>query len=434
MIKFFIFPLFLLVLFGCGGGSGGSQNTSGSGLSTDTDVTLDAYSATVDSLAEETIADVHRYRSSQAATSPSEGTVSTASSVGLNWLLFRGDPSLSGYTETQLPRNPNLLWTFESESRTSSSPVISNGITYWSDRRGHIRGVNLAGELVFSHDFQTAVNATPMIHGDVLYIGRMDGFMTAVSLSRNELLWRFETLGQIEASANHAYFSGRHAIVFGSYDNYLYCIDSRTGEEINRFESGYYINGAVALLNNHVIFGGCDSWLRIIDTGTGVATDSLLLDNYVPSSPAIIGNYCYVGDYSGNIYQIHLNNGKIASHKKILEAESENASFSSVPAVTSESLYVLATDRHLYSINRRDGRINWKYMLKGNAGESSPVVCRDRIIVCTKTGIVSILDARTGTLIWEYDTGEQIVASPAVINGRFYILTGRGTLFCFGDR
>jgi outer membrane protein assembly factor BamB len=72
-------------------------------------------------------------------------------------------------------------------------------------------------------------------------------------------------------------------------------------------------------------------------------------------------------------------------------------------------------------------------MLKGNVGESSPVVCRHQLLVCTKTGIVSILDADTGELQWEYDTGEQIVGSPAVISGRFLILTAKGTLFCFGE-
>jgi outer membrane protein assembly factor BamB len=55
-------------------------------------------------------------------------------------------------------------------------------------------------------------------------------------------------------------------------------------------------------------------------------------------------------------------------------------------------------------------------------------------LVCTKTGIVSIHNAKTGDLLWEYDTGEQIIASPAVNNGYFYILTFKGTLFCFGKQ
>jgi len=359
---------------------------------------------------------------------------SSGSSNGSDWPIFRGDPEMSGYTNIPLPKNPNLLWTFKSNARTSSSPVVANGVVYWSDKRGHIRGINMNGKQIFSHDFQTAVEATPMIYDNVLYIGRIDGTMSAISLASNDVVWDFETMGQLNASANYANFDGRQAIVFGSYDFFLYCLDNKTGKEINRFESGHYINGAVAMWKNHVIFGGCDSWVRIIDCKNGVATDSLMLENYIPSSPAIIGDYCYIGDYSGNIYELRLEKGKIAAHKKIMESIADDAAFTSVPAVTSESLYIMTSNQYLYSINRKSGKVNWRYLMKSKAGESSPVVCRDKIIICTRSGIVSILDVRTGKLVWEFDTGEQIKGSPAVIKDKFFILTERGTLFCFGEK
>ena len=111
----------------------------------------------------------------------------------LDWFIFRGDPSLSGYTNVRIPKDPTLLWTYQSDARTSSSPVVANGVTYWSDRRGHVMGVDLNGKLVFEYDFQTAVEASPMIYDSTLYIGRIDGFMSAVSLSRKDVLWNFET-------------------------------------------------------------------------------------------------------------------------------------------------------------------------------------------------------------------------------------------------
>ena len=353
-------------------------------------------------------------------------------SGSMDWKLFRGDPSLSGYTEINLPKNPILLWTYNSDSRTSSSLVIDNGTTYWSDKRGYIRGVNIKGEPVFAYDLQTAVEATPMIYDSTLFIGRIDGFMTAISLAQRDTLWNYETMGQVSASPNIMTFSERTAIVFGSYDNYLYCVDATNGEELSRFESGYYLNGAAALWKGHVIFGGCDAWLRIIDCQTGIQTDSLLLDAYVPASPAIMDDYCYVGDYSGNIYQLILGNGKIIRQDKIASEDSENGSFVSVPAISDKAVYFFFGDRNLHSVNRKNGELNWTYMLKGNAGESSPVICNDKVIVCTKTGIISILDAKSGELLWEYDTGEQIVGSPAVIKEHFMILTAKGTLFCFG--
>jgi outer membrane protein assembly factor BamB len=350
----------------------------------------------------------------------------------MDWHLFRGNGALDGYTDTRLPRDPVLLWSYRSDSPTISSPVLDDGTTYWSDRRGHIRGVDIDGEPAFDLDLDTSIDATPMIHQGTLYIGRMDGFMTAVSLEDGTTLWEYETMGQISASPGITDFEGRKALVFGSYDCSLYCLDAFTGGKITSYESGYYLNGAVAIRDNTAVVGGCDGWIRVIDTLTGIQTDSLLSDSYIPASPAIWGDYCYIGDHSGNIYELLLGGGRIVSHRKIMEAPDDSASLVSVPAVTSRELYVLSDDRHLYSLDRRTGEVRWKYLLKGRTGESSPVVARDRVIACTKTGIVTILDTDTGEALWEYDTGETITASPAVVEGRFLVLTAKGTLLCFG--
>ena len=350
-----------------------------------------------------------------------------------NWPIFRGNPSLSGYTKISLSDNPELLWSFKSDSYTKSSPIVYNQVVYWSNRRGRIYGINNEGKQVFDYSFETAVDATPMIYDSVLYIGRIDGKLSAVSLTKQDTLWNFETFGQISASPNRIDFAGREAIVVGSYDDFLYCLDKKSGNEINRFKSGYYINGAVAQNDNFIVYGGCDGWLRVVDCISGRQTDSMEVESFIPASPAISNDWCYIADYSGTVYEVELDKGKIVSSQKIIDSQNgESRSFVSVPAVSDDKVYIVSDDRNLYAIDRRDGSTAWKYLLKGDTGESSPVVCNDKLLVCTKTGIVSIHDARKGDSLWEYDTGEQIIASPAVINGYFYILTFKGTLFCFG--
>jgi outer membrane protein assembly factor BamB len=172
----------------------------------------------------------------------------------------------------------------------------------------------------------------------------------------------------------------------------------------------------------------------VIDANSGEQTDLLNVENYIPASPAISGNSCYIADHSGNVYELNLQSGKIISHKKIFEPKDESRSHVSVPAVSEEKVYIVSDDRHVYAINRKNSSLAWKYLLKGDTGESSPVICNDKLIVCTRDGMVSILNAKDGKLLWEYDIGEQIFASPAVINGHFYILTFRGNLFCFGGK
>ena len=355
-----------------------------------------------------------------------------------NWSIFRGNPALSGYTNASIPDNPVLLWTFQSDAFTKSSPVVYNQVVYWSSRRGRIFGVNIEGKQVFDYAMETAVDASPMVFDSMLYIGRIDGKLYAISLTKHDTLWTFETEGQISASPNRMSFGGKDAVIVGSYDNNLYVIDSRNGQKINRFASGYYLNGAVAQSNNFIVYGGCDGWIRVIDGVSGVQTDSLEAATYIPASPAMSSDWGYIADHAGNIYEIKLDNkGKIASSQKIIESEDESRTFVSVPAVSDEMIYIVSDDRNVYAINRRDvarnvSTVAWKYLLKGNTGESSPVVSNDKLLVCTRSGIVSMLDAKTGNLLWEYDTGERIDASPAVINGYFYILTFKGTLFCFG--
>lgn len=350
------------------------------------------------------------------------------------WPIFRATSELSGYTRERLCDNPSLLWSYKSGARTLSSPVILGGTTYWCDTKGVIRGVDATGQEAFVFDLQTSVEATPMVSDSMLYIGCINGTMTAISLSKRDTIWNFRCEGQLSASPNKVSLDGREAIVFGSYDNYMYCVDQSNGTLINRFESGYYINGAVATKGHYAVFGGCDGWLRLIDCKQGAMCDSLQLEGYIPSSPAIDKDKVYVGNYAGCVYEVAIKDGRFANQRCVVEPTEEGSSLVAVPALGPKRLYVVNSDKYLCAINREDGAVAWRYLLKGNVGESSPVVARDKIIVCTKTGVVSILNAEDGSLEWEYDTGEQIVASPAVIRGRFYILTAKGTLFCFGEK
>lgn len=351
-----------------------------------------------------------------------------------DWLLFRGDNSLSGYTREKLPDNLKLLWSHKSGVRTVSSPVIMGGTTYWCDVKGKVRGVDHNGNAAFEYDMQTPVEATPMLHDSVLYIGRIDGALAAISLSKRDTLWCYRTEGQISASPNVVDFGREKALVVGSYDNYMYCIDLRSGALQSKFESGYYINGAVATHKRHAIFGSCDAWLRIVDCQEGKVTDSLQLDGYIPASPAIAEENIYIGDYSGNIYEIRTDKGRIYDYRTLLAAEENSGALVSVPAVTPDVLYITSSDKYLFAIDRTTGKELWRYLLKGNIGESSPVVADDKVVICSRTGVVSIVDAASGELRWEHDAGEQIVASPAVVGGRLYVLTAKGTLLCFGEK
>ena len=348
-----------------------------------------------------------------------------------DWTIFRGSPSLNGYAECDIPASPKLLWSSTVQSRTVAAPIVYDGMVYTLDRKGRLRRFSPEGDSVLVHDFKTSIEASFVVDDSMLYVGRIDGFVNAFSIARQKVVWDFETLGQISGSPN---LVGSQLLV-GSYDGCMYTLDNKTGKKKGQFQTGYYINGTAAVWKNYIMFGGCDAWVRVVDIATGVMTDSLELDSYVPASPAILDGVACACDYNGNVYEMTLEDGNIASHRKLLASSEDNegqdGGVVSMPTLTRTDVYILSGDRYISCINRATGQVRWRKMLRGMTGECSPLVAHDKVLVCTKDGHVSILDCKDGTELWHYEAGEQIIASPAIIGDRFFILTSRGTLMCF---
>ena len=348
-----------------------------------------------------------------------------------DWTIFRGSPSLNGYAECDIPASPKLLWSSTVQSRTVAAPIVYDGMVYTLDRKGRLRRFSPEGDSVLVHDFKTSIEASFVVDDSMLYVGRIDGFVNAFSIARQKVVWDFETLGQISGSPN---LIGDQLLV-GSYDGCMYTLDNKTGRKKGQFQTGYYINGTAAVWKNYIMFGGCDAWVRVVDIATGVMTDSLELDSYVPASPAILDGVACACDYNGNVYEMTLEDGNIASHRKLLASSEDNegqdGGVVSMPTLTRTDVYILSGDRYISCINRATGQVRWRKMLRGMTGECSPLVAHDKVLVCTKDGHVSIFDCKDGTELWHYEAGEQIIASPAIIGDRFFILTSRGTLMCF---
>ncbi|MBR6369829.1 MAG: PQQ-binding-like beta-propeller repeat protein [Bacteroidaceae bacterium] len=351
-----------------------------------------------------------------------------------DWTMFRGEPSLSGYTDRRLPSDPVLLWEYKHGVRTVASAIVYKDVTYFCDKHGLMLGIGRDGSEVSRIDLGAPMEASFMVLDSVLYFGMIDGDVRAVSLAGGSLLWSYQTEGQINAAPALTTVNGRRYLLAGSYDNNMYTIDAASGTLKGLASTGYYINGAAAVWGEYALFGGCDSWLRMVNCATGTAADSVKLDAYIPSSPAIVDDMAYVADYNGNVYEIELTGGRFSSCRKLRTAAQDEGAMLSMPAVGRKYLYVLANERYIQCLDRKDGTLIWQQTLKSESGESSPLICHDRVIVSTKSGIITIYDAGTGQRLWEYETGEQIISTPAPLSDRFMIMTARGTLLCFGNK
>ena len=64
------------------------------------------------------------------------------------WNNFRGNQSLTGTTNVNIPENPKLLWSFQTGDNIKSAPVICDSKIVVASTNGTVFCLDLKGKLI----------------------------------------------------------------------------------------------------------------------------------------------------------------------------------------------------------------------------------------------------------------------------------------------
>ena len=351
-----------------------------------------------------------------------------------DWATFRGNPQLTGVTNTALSENPQLLWTFQAGDMIESTATIVDGTVYVGALDGLLYAIDAqTGKKRWTYQATGSIKASPSIHNGVIYLGDGEGLFHAINISTQETKWQFRTEGEIISSAN---FSGDR-VLFGSYDGFLYCLNRGNGELIWKFETEGYVHGTPGIwtqsaresdhAQSFAIVTGCDSYLRVLNINDGTQVQQVDLGAYVGASPAISQNRIYSGTYGAEILAVNLDTGEIAwryRHPK------RRFPFFASAALTEDMVIIGGRDKMVHALSPETGESLWTYTAKSRI-ESSAAVVGKRVFLGTTRGTFIAVDVSTGESVWEFATGSSIVASPSVADGKIYIGSEDGILYCF---
>ena len=345
-----------------------------------------------------------------------------------SWPIFRGDPELRGVSYARLPASPKLLWSFKADDGIKAPPVIANGIIITGSVNGTVYALNLKGEVVWKFESGNSIEAPALIYNNVVYIGNLDGTLFALDLNSGKEIWKYKTAGQIMGSPNIHRSGSSVSLIIGSYDYYLHCVDAGTGAFRWKYESDNFIHGAAAITDNLAIFGGCDGFLHMVDVRTGKLKNKADIATYIASSAAAGNGYAYVGDYDGQFTGVNLTENKVAWQ---FVSESSQLPFIGSPSLYKDFIVVGGRDRHVYCLNKSTGNLVWKYNT-GSRVDASPVIVNDKVLVVNMRGDFLIIDIKSGKPTWTYELGSPVSGNPAVIDNRIVIATDDGRVYCFG--
>lgn len=345
-----------------------------------------------------------------------------------DWPLFRGTADLAGKVNSDLPSSPKLLWTASTGTHTTSSPVVSDGTVFFGNEKGTLTSISPEGKIKWKYEEGSLFEAAPLVFGNKIIIGSNQGNLIAVDKVTGKLVWKYATENQISGSANIWTSGSKAGIVVGSYDYYLHCVAPRTGKMLWKVETENYINGTPAISREGIVFGGCDGMIRVVDPLSGRQKDTINIGVYIASSPALSEGMAYFGDYDGTIYCVSTVKGTIVWK---VPGNEESGSVLAIPAVGNGKVIIGSESKFLYCYDSATGKLDWKYRTNGRI-TGSAVICGNKVLFTGMDGNITILNIADGKKIWSFNAGTPISTSPAVTNGRFYVLTDDGRLLAFG--
>ncbi len=371
--------------------------------------------------------------------SPQKENLRPAVRIDIDWLIFRGNPQLTGAIKEmgQAGLRLKLIWSVnpgkdstDNETGFSSTPVIKDKILYLGSSGGGVYAISCKdGKPLWKFKTESSFGASAAIYGENLFIGSDSGILYALDLKTGSEKWAFKTEGRISGAANIIESTkGDIHVVFGSYDNNVYCLNADDGDKVWRFESDNFVNGTPAVVQDKVVFGGCDAKLRVLSAFDGKELFFVDSGSYIPESPVTSGNFCVAAMYSGELICIDIKTQKELWRFK---DKDNKGSFTSSPAVVDNRVFIGSKNKFLYCVDLKSGQKLWEVKVPGALESVSVIIVGDKLISVSNDGVVYLIETENGKLLDKYESGETFTGSPAVSGNVIFIASEEGTVFAF---
>ena len=342
-----------------------------------------------------------------------------------NWPQFRGNPSLTGVSQSNVPNTLKQLWTYEAGDSIESSAAIVGGTVFIGSQKGDLVALSLDnGKVYWKFSTGAAIGeSSPAYSNGVVYIGDLNGWLNALNATDGQKLWAFKTNGEIKSSPVVI----GHQVLIGSYDENLYSLSARTGKLLWKFKTNGPVHSTPSIANGMAFIAGCDELFRAIRIDDGKEVFNVSSGAYTGASPALRAGSAFYGTFDNEVLGVNL------AQKQIVwryEHPQRKFPFYSSAAVTNDRVVIGGRDKMVHGLTLQ-GKAVWTFATRARV-ESSPAIAGGRVYVGSNDGRFYVLGLSDGAKLWEFDAGAPLSASPAIANGRIVIGSQDGRLYCFG--
>ncbi|MBS7333841.1 MAG: PQQ-binding-like beta-propeller repeat protein [Weeksellaceae bacterium] len=306
-------------------------------------------------------------------------------------------------------------------------------------------------------------------------LSNTQGEVYALNLKNGEKIWTFQTGGKIYSTP--AVY--KDLVVVGSSDHYIYGISAKNGLEKWKFKADKAVLGTPLIEKGVVFIGASDGKFRALEVKTGkLLWEFEGVKGYISSQALIEGNLIYFGSWGNDFYALNKNTGE-----KVWEWSngSANRMFSPaacIPVYANGKIFIVAPDRYMTALDAQTGELQWRELKEGIRVRESMGLSADKKLVYVKTmdgellgvstlapqmeitwkstlqlpyeisptaiksnkkwifvpshsGLLSVIDAKTGSVSWQYKISNGMVNPISLIKNKILVSTMDGKVSFF---
>nr|WP_217430481.1 PQQ-like beta-propeller repeat protein [Sulfitobacter algicola] len=337
--------------------------------------------------------------------------------------------------------------------RITADPIVAGGRIFTLDAESGVAAHSLNGNRLWDRDLVPAADREGEASGGGIayqagriFVTTGFGRLTALDAETGRTVWE----QRLDAPATGAptVFDGLVYVV--TEDSVGWAVDAQTGRVRWQLPgtpspSNVFGGAAPAVNNDIAIFafssgellaafrkGGIRRWSGTVSGQRRGRVYTTVSD--ITGDPVIDGDVVYVGNQSGRIVAISVNNGER------LWTATEGAYSPVWP--TGDSVFAVTDQGELVRLDAESGNRIWGVSLpyytrerarrrKGVFAHYGPVLAGGRLIVASNDGLIRSFNPENGVLVSEVQIQGGATTNPVVANGTLYVVSTRGQLHAF---
>lgn len=398
------------------------------------------------------------------------------------WQMFSHDLHHTGNTTGNAPGYDHVLWynLTGSEGEIYASPIVYNGRVFVGTRSSYLYSFDEdTGKKLWEKSFSKVTwgmcgSATCL--NSNLYIGSEDENIYCLNPVNGSVVWKYKTGGAVWSCP--AVIGGK--VYAGSVDKYVYCLDESNGKLDWKFKTkkspygyqDYGISSSPAVSNGRLFIGACDGDLYCLPlndpNSDGEINESEKLWEfntgcYIYASPSVYNGNVYIGtgSYSKmagapavyNLYCLNISTGNLTWEF------TAGSYILGTPSIAYGKIFIGSLDGYLYCLPVNDpdssgiitaSEVIWKFNA-ANEIWGSVAIAQERLYFGSgvpywedgsgnyKLFCIPINDPNndglisSSEIIWSYDLSGGVLTTPAIVNGKIFVSTYDGYVYCFSE-